>query len=104
MDEIKIKELVSIAKQFLSIIEKATLKDKEIVILVKAAVFDMETAGIEIEKNIDNELIIETIMMHVKANFGNTNINEKELSQKRYKSNMSKIVLCSEFKKEAINE
>lgn len=99
MSKEKLQELIGVAKQFLSIIEKSTIKDKEIEILVKSGISDMESSGIDAEKNIEDSFIIETIMMHVKANFGNTSATEKELSQKRYRNNLNKLTMCSEFKK-----
>lgn len=85
------EELLSLAKQCLSIVATATAKDNEITMLIKAGKADMQRQGIIVdppEGQTMNELVKTTIMMYVKANFGNTDIKEKELAQRTY------ILLC----------
>lgn len=79
-------ELLTLAKQCLSIVSTATAKDQEIQMLIQAGQSDMERQGIEVDTT--NDLVKATIMMYVKANFGNTDIKEKELAQRTY------ILLC----------
>jgi hypothetical protein len=79
-------ELLTLAKQCLSIVSTATAKDQEIKMLIQAGQNDMERQGIEVDTT--NDLVKATIMMYVKANFGNTDIKEKELAQRTY------ILLC----------
>ena len=91
------EELLSKAKQFLSIVETSTLKDEEITTLINSAELELKRSGIDIEYNstIDEEteeitsydsLIVTAIMMYIKGNFGNVDIKEKELALRSFNS------------------
>ena len=95
--------LLSTAKEVLSIIPTATGKDNEINMLIKSAKKDMERLNIDIENHISDDLIISAIMMFVKAHFGNTNTKEKELCQKSYSLFLSNIASTQEYMKEVKN-
>ena len=95
MDE----KLLSLAKECLSIISTSTAKDNEIKLLICSAIEDMERLDIDVEKNSDNKLIIEAIMMYVKGNFGNTDTKEKELCQKSYSLFLSTIASTKKYLK-----
>ena len=77
-------ELMKLTKQSLSIIETATLKDKEIEMLIQAGIADLNRQGILASVNTKDSLIKSAIVMFVKANFGNVDIKEKELAQRTY--------------------
>ena len=77
-------ELLKLAKQCLSIVETATLKDEEIKMLIQAGTADLKRQGIKASKDTSDSLIKSAIIMFVKANFGNVDIKEKELAQKTY--------------------
>ena len=94
------EELVRKAKQCLSIVESATLKDDEIKMLIGAAIADLSRQGIEASEDTENELVIATIMMFVKANFGNTDIKEKELAGRTYSLLCNNLSLSSEYKED----
>lgn len=89
------KELLKTAKQSLSIVETATIKDEEITMLINAGIEDLKRQGIEVD--IQNNLIKSAIMMFVKANFGNVDIKEKELAQKTYSLLCNNLGLSSEY-------
>lgn len=89
-------ELLKTAKQCLSIVESATLKDEEIKMLINAGKTDLARQGILVD--ITNDLIKSAIVMFVKANFGNTDIKEKELAQKTYSLLCNNLSLSSEYK------
>lgn len=93
-------ELVKKAKQCLSIVETATLKDEEIKMLVQAGIEDLNRQGIKAEEDTDSELIKAAIMMFVKGNFGNVEIKEKELAQKTYLLLCNNLGLSSAYNKE----
>ena len=69
------KNLLKLAKQCLSIIETSILKDKEIEMLINSAKKDLERVEIDVENNIEDDLIQNTIMLYVKAHFGDTEVN-----------------------------
>lgn len=92
------EELLKITKQCLSIIEASTLKDKEIEMLIKAAIEDLKRQGINVDKNINDNLLKSTIVMFVKANFGMVDIKEKELAQKTYSLLCNNLGLSSDYK------
>ncbi len=90
------KKLLTLVKQCLSIVETATLKDEEINMLINAAKSDLERLGIKID--IDDNLIQTAIVMFVKANFGNTDIKEKELAQRTYSLLCNNLSLTIKYK------
>jgi len=92
------EELVGKAKQCLSIVTTATFKDNEIQMLISAAIADLNRQGIRASEDTKSELVIATIMMFVKANFGNTDIKEKELAGRTYSLLCNNLSLSSEFK------
>ena len=63
-------DLNKLAKQCLGIVETATLKDDEINMLISSAKTDMKRVDIDVENNINDNLVINTIMLYVKAHFG----------------------------------
>ena len=89
-------ELLKAAKQSLSIVETATLKDEEIKMLIRAGIEDLRRQGINTD--INNELVKSSIIMFVKANFGNVDIKEKELAQSRYSLMCNNLGLSSNYK------
>ena len=76
-------ELLKTAKQCLSIVETSTLKDEEIKMLIKAAQEDLTRSA---------------IIMFVKANFGNTDIKEKELAQRTYSLLCCNLGLSNDYR------
>lgn len=91
-------ELKKLAKQCLSIIETATLKDEEIVMWINAGISDLQRQGIDVKNNINDGLIQSAIIMFVKSNFGNTDIKEKELAQRTYNLLCNNLSLSTEYK------
>lgn len=83
------EELLILAKQCLSIVSTAILKDKEIKMLIQAGIADLKRQGIKASEDTKDSLIKSAIMMFVKSNFGNVDVKDKELAQKAY------ILLCA---------
>lgn len=90
------EELMSKAKQCLSIVETSTMKNNEIKMLIQAGIADLKRQGIKVDTK--NDLIKSAIMMFVKANFGNVDIKEKELAQSRYSLLCNNLGLSSGYK------
>lgn len=78
------EELLKLAKQNLSIVETSTIKDDEIKLIIKAGIEDIKRQGICLE--FENALVVQAIMMYVKANFGNVALDEKNNSEKVYRT------------------
>lgn len=97
------ESLLKTTKQCLSIVETATLKDEEIKMLIKAGIEDLKRQGIKAKIDTESELIKSSIIMFVKANFGNVDIKEKELAQKTYSLLCNNLSLSSEFKESDSN-
>lgn len=91
-------ELLKLAKQCLSIVETATLKDEEIKMLIQAGTADLKRQGIKASKDTSDSLIKSAIIMFVKANFGNVDIKEKELAQKTYSLLCANLGLSDDYK------
>ena len=97
------EELLKTAKQCLSIVETATLKDSEIKMLINAGMADLKRQGIVADVATSNELIKSAIIMFVKANFGNVDIKEKELAQKTYSLLCNNLGLSFDYKESDSN-
>ena len=78
------KELMTLAKKSVSIVETSTLKDEEIEMWINAGKEDL--------------LIKSAIVMFVKANFGNVDIKEKELAQRTYNLLCHSLGLSNDYK------
>ena len=89
-------ELMDLAKQSLSIVSSSSIKDDEIKMWINAGKEVLKRQDINSE--LDNPLIKSTIVMFVKANFGNVDIKEKELSQRTYNLLCHNLGLSDEFK------
>lgn len=94
------EELLKLAKQCLSIVETATLKDDEIKMLIASAIADLNRQGIKATNLTSDALIQSAIMMFVKANFGNVDIKEKELAQRTYGLLCANLGLSEEYMEE----
>ena len=92
------EKLLKLAKQSLSIGENATLKDKEIKMLIRAGIADLKRLGINASKHTKEDLIQTAIIMFVKSKFGNTDIKEKELAEISYNHICQSLSLSSEYK------
>ena len=92
------EKLLKITKQCLSIVETATLKDEEIKMLIKAGIADLRRIEINATENTEDSLIQSAIIMFVKANFGNTDIKEKELAQRTYSLLCNNLSLSKDYK------
>lgn len=91
-------ELLKLAKQSVSIVESATLKDEEIKMLIKAGIADLRRLGINASKQTKDNLMQSAIIMFVKSKFGNTDIKEKELAEKAYNRLCNNLSLSCEYK------
>lgn len=92
------EKLLKLAKQSLSIVESATLKDEEIKMLIKAGIADLRRLGINASKQTKDNLMQSAIIMFVKSKFGNTDIKEKELAEKAYNRLCNNLSLSCEYK------
>lgn len=90
--------LLKLVKQCLSIVETATLKDEEIKMWIQSGIADLVRQGINASEETEDSLIKSTIVMYVKANFGNVDIKEKELAQRTYSLLCNNLSLSEEYK------
>ena len=92
------ENLLKLSKQCLSIVETATLKDEDIKMLIQAGIADLIRQGINASADTEDSLIQSAIVMFVKANFGMTDIKEKELAQKTYSLLCNNLGLSDKYK------
>ena len=90
------EDIKKLAKQCMSIVETSTYKDSEIEMWINAGKNDLKRQGIKDDTS--DALIQSAIVMYVKANFGNVDIKEKELSQKAYNLLCINLGLSSDYK------
>ena len=89
-------ELMDLAKQSISIVSSSRIKDGEIKMWIEAGKEDLKRQGIN--SKLENPLITSAIIMYVKANFGNVDIKEKELSQRTYNLLCHSLGLSDDYK------
>ena len=97
-------ELLKTAKQCLSIVETATLKDEEIKMWIKAGIADLIKKGINASETTEDNLIKSAIIMFVKSNFGNVDIKEKELAQRTYSLLCDELSLSKKYRIKEVND
>ena len=90
------EDIKKLVKQCLSIVATSTFKDDELQMWINAGKSDLTRQGIKIDTS--NALVQSAIVMYVKANFGNVDIKEKELSQKAYNLLCINLGLSSDYK------
>ena len=96
--EESIKELLKLAKECLSIVDSSTLKDKEITMLIQSAISDLERLKIDVKGHIEDNLLKNTIIIYVKAHFGDGDINKRTEYLKRYKANLRELQFSEEYR------
>ena len=94
---------LKLAKECLSIVESSTLKDKEIYMLIESAVTDLERVNIDVQNNTNDNLIKNTVMIYVKAHFGDTDINKRNEYLKRYKMNLRELQFSTKYQKKEVD-
>ena len=96
-------DLLNLAKECLSIVETSTLKDKEINMLIESAIIDLKRVDIDVENHLNDNLIKNTVMIYVKAHFGDTEINKKTEYLKRYKMNLRELQFSEQYQEKEVD-
>ena len=92
------EELLSLAKETLGIVSSATAKDASIRMLINSAIDDIKRAGIKVDDSEMDDLIKNTIMLYVKANFGISNLDDKAKYMEAYQLHLAKLSLSEGYK------
>lgn len=92
-------DLKVLAKQCLGIVKTATLTDDVIEMYINSAKSDMNRLDIDVDNNIEDSLIINTIMMYVKAHYGDSDINKRNEYLNRYTANIRALKESEEYRK-----
>lgn len=88
---------LALAKECLGIVETSTLKDQEISMLIESALEDLARVNIDIKTHIKDNLLKNTVMIYVKAHYGDTDINKRNEYLKRYKMNLRELMFSVEY-------
>ena len=67
--------------------------------LINSAISDLKRLEIDVEKHIEDDLVKNTIVIYVKANFGDGDIDKRNEYLKRYKSNLRELQFSEEYRK-----
>ena len=89
-------ELKKLVKQTLGIVDTATAKDDELVMLINACVNDMTRAGVNVDTT--NDLVKRAILTYVKGNFGISNPIDKDKFMQSYQLCLAELSLSEGFK------
>ena len=103
MEENEVK-LLKLVKECLSIVDSSSLKDKELIMLIRAAEEDLERVNVDVKNNIEKNLVQNTIVIYVKAHFGDGDINKRTEYLKRYKANLRELQFSEEYQKKENKE
>ena len=98
MEENKV-QLLKLVKECLSIVDSSSLKDKELNMLIDSAITDLKRVDIDIDNHLDDNLVKNTIVIYVKAHFGDGDINKRIEYLKRYKANLRELQFSEEYQK-----
>lgn len=90
---------LKLAKECVGIVETSTLKDKELYMLIESAIEDLERVDVDVQNNTDSNLIKDTVMLYVKAHFGDTDINKRKEYLKWYKTKMRELMNSQKYLK-----
>lgn len=93
-------KLLKLAKLSVGVCETSTIKDEEIKLCIRSGIEDLKRQGISADLN--KSLIVQAIVMYVKANFGNVDLKEKENSAKIYNSLCNKLSLSEDYKEKNV--
>ena len=92
-------DLLKLAKECLSIVDSSTMKDKEITMLIESAIRDLERVEVDVKGHIEDNLVKNTIIIYVKAHFGDGDIDKRTEYLKRYKTNLRELQFSEEYQK-----
>lgn len=90
---------LKLAKECVGIVETSTFKDKELYMLIESAIEDLERVDVDVQNNTDSNLIKDTVMLYVKAHFGDTDINKRKEYLKWYKTKMRELMNSQKYLK-----
>ena len=96
-------DLLKLAKECLSIVDSSTLKDKEITMLIESAISDLERLKIDVKGHIEDNLVKNTIIIYVKAHFGDGDMDKRTEYLKRYKANLRELQFSEEYHKKEVD-
>lgn len=98
-----IQKLLKLAKECLSIVDSSTLKDKEITMLIQSAISDLERLKIDVEGHVEDNLVKNTIIIYVKAHFGDGDMDKRIEYLKRYKANLRELQFSEEYQMKEVD-
>lgn len=98
MEENKV-QLLKLVKECLSIVDSSSLKDKELKMLIDSAITDLKRVNIDVDNHLEDNLVQNTIVIYVKAHFGDGDINKRIEYLKRYKANLRELQFSEEYQK-----
>lgn len=92
-------QLLKLVKECLSIVDSSSLKDKELNMLIDSAITDLKRVNIDVDNHLEDNLVQNTIVIYVKAHFGDGDINKRIEYLKRYKANLRELQFSEEYQK-----
>lgn len=98
------EELLSLAKETVGIVSTATAKDASLRMIISSSIADIKRAGIKVDVSKVDDLIKNTIMLYVKANFGISNPDDKAKYMEAYQLHLTQLSLSSNYKEVENND
>lgn len=92
------EDLLSLAKETLGIVSTATAKDTSLKMLINSCITDLKRVGIKVDVTKLDDLIKNTIMIYIKANFGISNPDDKAKYMEAYQLHIAKLSLSGDYK------
>ena len=94
---VKQTEYLSLAKEWCGIVEDATEVDKTLSMLIGSALEDLARVDIDVVGHINDDLMKTTVMLYVKGQYGDIDINKKNEYMKRYTQNLRAMQRSVEY-------
>ena len=67
--------------------------------LIDSAITDLKRVNIDVDNHLEDNLVQNTIVIYVKAHFGDGDINKRIEYLKRYKANLRELQFSEEYQK-----
>ena len=88
---------LELAKESLGIVSDAVEVDKVLCMLIGSALEDLARVGIDIASHLKDDLLKTTVMLYVKGQYGDADINKRNEYMKRYTQNLRSMQHSQEY-------
>ncbi len=96
---IKENNYLNLAKEAVGIVRTSTAVDNTLNTLIGSALEDLSRVDIDVKSHAQDNLLKTTLMLYVKGQYGDTDINKRNEYMKRYTQNLRSMQRSVEYLK-----